>query len=59
MKCRELPKRISREKPYRKTRLTHPQSLSFDSPNSSTFTLSIDISLRDKFCQILISPYQY
>ena len=32
-----------------KTRLTHPQSLSFDSPNSSTLTLSIDISLRGTF----------
>ena len=30
-----------------------------DSPNSFTFTLSIDISLRGTFCQILISPYPY
>ena len=36
MKCRELPERILRKKSYRKTRLTHPQSLIFDSPNSST-----------------------
>ena len=28
------------------TRLTHPQSSSFDSPNSTTLTLSIDTSLR-------------
>ena len=40
-KCRELPERILREKPQRKTRLTHPQSSSFDFPNSSTLTLSI------------------
>ena len=33
--------------------------LSFDSPNSSTLTLFIDISLRGTFCQILISPYLY
>ena len=26
--------------------MTHPQSSSFDSPNSSTLTLSIDTSLR-------------
>ena len=45
-KCRELPERILREKPQRKTRLTHPQSSSFDSPNSSTLTLSILTSLR-------------
>ena len=46
-KCRELPERILREKPQRKTRLTHSQSSSLDPPNSSTLTLSIDISLRD------------
>ena len=53
MKYRELLERILREKPYRKTRLTHPQSLSFDSLNSSTLTLSIDISLRGKFAKSL------
>ena len=46
MKCRELLERILREKLQRKTRLTHSQSSSFDSTNSSTLTLSIDISLR-------------
>ena len=46
MKCRELPERILREKPQKKTRLTHPQSLHRDSSNSSTLTLSIVISLR-------------
>ena len=35
-----------REKPWRKTRLTHPQSSSFDTPNSFTLTFSIDTSLR-------------
>ena len=53
MKCRELPERILREKPQRKTRLTHPQSSSFDSPNSSTFSLSIDISLRGTLAKSL------
>ena len=46
MKCRELPERILKEKPQRKTRLTHPQSLHRDSSNSSTLTLSIVTSLR-------------
>ena len=46
MKCRVLPKRILREKPQRKTRLTHPQSSQRDSSNSSTLTISIVISLR-------------
>ena len=45
-KCKELPERILREKPLTKTRLTHPQSSSFDSPNFSTLTLAIDTSLR-------------
>ena len=36
-----------------KTRLTHPQSLSFDSPNSFTLTLSIDISFRGTFAKFL------
>ena len=52
-KCRELPEIILREKPKRKTRLTHPQSSSLDSPNSSTLTLSIDISLRGTFSKSL------
>ena len=46
MKCRVLPKRILREKPQRKTRLTHPQSLHKDSSNFSTLTLFIVTSLR-------------
>ena len=46
MKCRELPERILKEKSQRKTRLTHPQSSHNDSLNSSTFILSIVISLR-------------
>ena len=46
MKCRELPKIILREKPYRKTRLTYPQSSQRDFSNSSTLTLSIVTSLR-------------
>ena len=46
MYYRELPKRILREKPQRKTRLTHPQSSSFDSLNPFTLTLSIVASLR-------------
>ena len=53
MYCRELPERILREKPQRKTRLTHPQSSSFNSPNSSTLTLSIDISLRGTLAKSL------
>ena len=46
MKCRESLERILREKPQRKIRLTHPQSSSFDSSNSSTLFLSIVKSLR-------------
>ena len=46
MKERELPKRILREKPQRKTRLIHPQSSLRDSSNSSTFFLSIVKFLR-------------
>ena len=53
MKCRKLLERILRKKPYRKTRLTHPQFLSFDSPNSFTLTLSIEISLRATFAKSL------
>ena len=45
-KCKELPKRILREKSQRKIRLIHPQSYKFDSPNSSTLTLSIVIPMR-------------
>ena len=45
-KCRELLERKLREKPQRKTRLPHPQSLLRDSSNSSTLFLSIDTSLR-------------
>ena len=40
-KWRELLERILREKPQRKTRLTHPQSSHKDSSNSSTLSLSI------------------
>ena len=58
-KCRELPERILREKPWRKTRSTHPQSSSFNTPNSSTLTFSIDTSLRGTLTKILISPYPY
>ena len=46
MKERELPERILREKPQRKTRLIHPQSSLRDSSNSSTLFLSIVKSLR-------------
>ena len=46
MKCRKLPQRILREKPQRKIKLTHPQSLHKDSSNSSILTLSIVTSLR-------------
>ena len=53
MICRELPKRILREKPLRKTRLTHPQSSSFNSPNSSTLTLSIITSLSGTLAKSL------
>ena len=47
-KCKELPERILREKPQRKTRLIHPQSSHRDSSNSSTLFLSIVKSLRGK-----------
>ena len=46
MKCKKLPQRILREKPQRKTRLTHPQFSHRDSSNSSTFTLFMVIPLR-------------
>ena len=45
-KCRELSKKTLREKPKRKTRLTHSQFSSFDFSNFSTLTLSIVTSLR-------------
>ena len=41
----ELPERILREKPWRKTRLTYPQSSHRDSSNSSTLIISIVTSL--------------
>ena len=44
---REFSERILREKPQRKTRLTHPQSSHRGSSNSYTFFLSIVKSLRD------------
>ena len=43
---RELPERILREKPQRKTRLIHPQSSLRDYSNSSTLFLSIVKFLR-------------
>ena len=46
MKCRELPKRILREKSQKKIKLTHPQSSHRDSSNFSTLILSIVTSLR-------------
>ena len=46
MKERELPERILREKPQRKTRLIHPQSSLRDSSNFSTLFLFIVKSLR-------------
>ena len=52
-KCKELPKRILREKSQRKIRLIHPQSYTFDSPNSSTLTLSIVTSLRGTLAKSL------
>ena len=43
--CWELIERILRKKPQRTTRLIHSQSYTFDSSNSSTLILSIDIPL--------------
>ena len=43
---RAFRENIEREKPQRKTRLTYPQFSHRNSLNSSTFTLSIVISLR-------------
>ena len=54
-KCRELPERILREKPWRKTRLTHPQSSHRDSSNSSTFTLSIVTFLRGSLPKLFLT----
>ena len=52
-KCREFLKRILREKPQRITRLIHLQSYTFDSSNSFTLTLSIDIPLRGALAKSL------
>ena len=52
-KCWEFPERILREKPQRTTRLIHPQFYTFDSSNSSTLTISIDISLRGPLAKSL------
>ena len=53
MKCEELLEIILREKPHRTTRLIHSQSYTFDSPNSSTLTLSIVIPLRGSLAKSL------
>ena len=53
MKCRELLERILRDKLQKKTRLTHPQSQTFDSTNSSILTLSIIIPLRGYLAKFL------
>ena len=53
MKCRKLLERTLKEKPLRKTRLTYSQSSSFDSPNSSTLTISIDTSLKGTLAKSL------
>ena len=45
-KCRKLLERILKDKPQKTTRLIHPQSYTFVSPNSSTLILSIGICLR-------------
>ena len=54
-KCKELPERILREKPQRKTRLIHPQSLHSDSSNPSTLSLSIITSLRGTLLKPLLT----
>ena len=54
-KYRELPERILRDKPQRKTRLTHPQSLHSDSSNFSTPTLSIVTSLRGSLAKTCLT----
>ena len=52
-KCKEFLERIFREKPQRTTRLIHPHSNTFDSPNSSTLTLSLVIPWED----LKLNPY--
>ena len=52
---RELLERILREKPQRKTRLTHPQSLHSDSSNSSTLTFSIVTPLRGSLAKTFLT----
>ena len=49
----------SMQESWRGTHVKHPQSLYFDSPNSSTLIISIVTSLRGTFSQILFSPYPY
>ena len=51
--CRELLDRILREKPQKTIRLIHPQSCTCDFSNSSTLTLSIDITLRGDLAKSL------
>ena len=58
-KCRELPERILREKPQRKTRLIHPQSSHRDSSNSSTLFLFIVKSLRGTLPKPLLTILIY
>ena len=53
MKCRELSERILKNKPQGKTRMTHLQSYTFDSLNSSTLTFSIVIPLRGSLTKSL------
>ena len=45
-KCRKFPERILIEKPQRTSRLIHPQSYTFDSPNFSTLILSVVMPMR-------------
>ena len=53
MKCKEFLERILKKKPQRTRRSIHPQSYTFDSSNSSTLTLSIDIPLRGSLAKSL------
>ena len=55
MKCRELLERILREKPQRKTRLTHPQYSHRDSSNYFTLILSIVTSLKGSLPKSLLT----
>ena len=55
MKCRKLLERILREKPQRKIRLNHPQSLHSNSSNSSTLTLSIVTFLRGSLAKTFLT----